>query len=219
MSTQPLTQFHKQNNQDTLQDRSEVHPPASSIAADVPRDQVIKVPCTVSVRPMFVYGSLMAPSFLAWVITGDPARTDVVEPLSTPACLHGPYFRSSVYGADYPALVSLSDGLAGIAPDTGGVHGILLQHLTRSQRAKIDKFEGETYKVSSIMVTIESSGEEVDADVYMWAGDGVITGKPWDFNVFVRDRLDDWLDIFSGMEMIGEDETETKQVGDSLHTT
>jgi len=136
-----------------------------------------------------------------------------------PARLHGPYFRSSVYRADYPALVSLSDCPVGITPETDGVCGILLQHLTRSQRAKIDDFEGETYKVSSIVVTIESSDEEVEADVYMWAGDGeAITGEPWDFNAFIRDRLDDWLDIFSGMEMIGEDETEDKLVGNMLHT-
>ena len=171
--------------------------------------EVIETPLTISARPVFVYGSLMAPSFLAWVITGDPSRTDIVEPLSMPARLHGPYFRSSVYRADYPALVSLSDCRVDVTPEPGGVCGILLRHLTRSQRAKIDDFEGETYKVSSIVVTIESSNEEVDADVYLWAGDGeAITGEPWDSNAFIRDRLDDWLDIFSGMEMIGKGGTE-----------
>jgi Gamma-glutamyl cyclotransferase, AIG2-like len=82
------------------------------------------------------------------------------------------------YRADYPVLVSLSDFPVGITLDMGGVRGILLRHLTRSQRAKIDDFEGETYKVASIVVTIESSDKEVDADVYMWAGDGGITGEP-----------------------------------------
>jgi Gamma-glutamyl cyclotransferase, AIG2-like len=110
---------------------------------------------------------------------------DIVEPLSMLACLHSPYLQSSVYGANYPALISLSDGLVSIMPDTGAMHGILLQHLMHSQWAKIDEFEGEMYKVSSIVVTIKSSDEEVDADVYMWGGDGVIMGKPWDFNVFI----------------------------------
>jgi hypothetical protein len=42
----------------------------------------------------------------------------------------------------------------------------------------------------------ESSDEEVDANVYMQVGDGVIMRESWDFNVFVQDRLNNWLDIY-----------------------
>ena len=52
---------------------------------------------------------------LAWALTGDSRKTDVVAPLVKPAELKG-YARLSLLGKDYPALIkhketSIVDGL------------------------------------------------------------------------------------------------------------
>jgi hypothetical protein len=36
-----------------------------------------------------------------------------------------------------------------------------------------------------------------------WDGDAELSHLPWDFEVFKRDRLEGWLDMFSGMELVG----------------
>jgi hypothetical protein len=32
-----------------------------------------------------------------------------------------------------------------------------------------------------------------------------ISPEPWDLEVFVKDRLDDWIDLFEGMEPVGDE--------------
>ncbi|KAI1382310.1 hypothetical protein F4677DRAFT_401588 [Hypoxylon crocopeplum] len=42
---------------------------------------------------------------------------------------------------------------------------------------------------------------------YVWAGDeDILTDYPWELEVFKRERLEDWLDLFQGMELVGESE-------------
>jgi hypothetical protein len=43
----------------------------------------------------------------------------------------------------------------------------------------------------------------VDSDVYLRNGDAELAHLPLDLEVFKRDRLEDWLDIFLGMQLVG----------------
>lgn len=73
-------------------------------------------------------------------------------------------------------------------------------------RKKLDDFEGEIYTPTSVDAVLED-GSVVEADMYVWAGDqDALSDEPWELNTFVKERLEDWLDLFEGMEMIGEDE-------------
>jgi len=133
---------------------------------------------------------------LAWALTGDPTKEDQVISLTESATLEG-FSRFSIIGKDYPALVRHEP--------TSTVDGLLFRPQTPSQRRKLDDFEGESYAVTPITVLVEKNGtqDRVDADVYLWNGDTELSRLHWDFEEFKRDRLGDWLDIFSGMELVG----------------
>jgi len=50
-------------------------------------------------------------------------------------------------------------------------------------------------------------GEVVEADVYVWAGDAdMVSDEPWDQEKFEKERLEDWSDLFAGIEMVGEED-------------
>jgi gamma-glutamylcyclotransferase (GGCT)/AIG2-like uncharacterized protein YtfP len=148
-------------------------------------------------RPLFLYGTLRALPLLAWVVTGNSAKVDEVTPLiRSPAILKG-YTRLSLLGKDYPALVRRPDS---------EVDGLLFVPEVRSQRIKLDNFEGETYTVTPVQVEL-GLGALVDADAYVWNGDEeALSNEPWNLQLFIKERLEDWLDCFAGMEMVGDDE-------------
>lgn len=73
---------------------------------------------------------------LAWALTGDSHKIDTVTPLVKPAQLKG-YARLSLLGKDYPAVIKHEDSSV--------VDGLLLCAQNKSQRRKLDDFEGETY--------------------------------------------------------------------------
>ncbi|KAL2021897.1 hypothetical protein VTK56DRAFT_6492 [Thermocarpiscus australiensis] len=153
-------------------------------------------------RPLFIYGTLCALPLLAWAMTGDATKVDEVRPLLRKAAVHG-YKRCSLHGRDYPAAIR----------DTGSsVDGYLLTPKTTSQRRKLDDFEGETYKITPVTVTIldddgQPTGDNIEADMYVWDrdSDAVSLEDSWDLDTFVRERLEDWLDLFEGIELVGDD--------------
>lgn len=148
-----------------------------------------------SPRPLFVYGTLIAAPLLAWVLTGSKESTELVATLTRPAILGG-FKRSSLDGYDYPPLVPSEQS------DT--VEGRLLRPQTLSQRQKLDNFEGETYKITPVKVTCD--GMDVEADAYVWDGDpDRVCDEPWDLRTFLDTRLEDWLDIFEGMEILDDE--------------
>ena len=53
---------------------------------------------------------------------------------------------------------------------------------------------------------LERDGRMVAADVYLWQGDMEMLQpyKDWSFYYFRENRLEDWLDLFDGIEMVGE---------------
>ncbi|KAF7980459.1 hypothetical protein HWV62_37922 [Athelia sp. TMB] len=134
---------------------------------------------------------------LAWALTGDSRKVNVVAPLVKPAELKG-YARFSLLGKDYPALIKHYE--------TSIVDGLLLCLQDNSQRKKLDDFEGEAYMVSPVQVTIVGEeGQMVDADVYLWNGErDAISVDCWDLETFIRGRLDDWIELFAGIELVGD---------------
>ena len=41
----------------------------------------------------------------------------------------------------------------------------------------------------------------------LWNGDlDAISTEDWDLETFIRERLDDWLELFGHMELVGDDE-------------
>ncbi|OAQ65870.2 AIG2-like protein [Pochonia chlamydosporia 170] len=152
-------------------------------------------------KPLFVYGTLCAKQLLAWALTGEQSNAADIEFMIRPARVFGSA-RYGVYGCDYPAVVP---------HNSSDVNGYLITFQNNSQRRKLDDFEGEAYKAVATKAHIldnndQPCGEEVDADIYIWNGaDESLTGEPWDLQYFIDERLEDWLDLFEGMELTGGD--------------
>lgn len=154
-------------------------------------------------RPVFVYGTLRAVPLLAWVMTGDSSRARDIAPRLKRAVVHG-YKRCRVAGCDYPATTK---------DDGSSVDGCLVTPLTASERRKIDNFEGETYKVTPVMVNLvgqdgQPTGEVVEADMYVWDGDPdcLELEASWNLHSFIQYKLQDWLDLYESMELTGGDD-------------
>jgi gamma-glutamylcyclotransferase (GGCT)/AIG2-like uncharacterized protein YtfP len=156
--------------------------------------------------PIFTYGTLMSTKLLSWVLTGDSSNYAQIEDQSAvkrlPATLCG-YRRVPVFHSDYPALIP--------AEPTDMVHGFLVFPSTESQWRKLDDFEGEIYERTLVRCHIRDAGStgdvgiEVEADVYLWVDDHEkleLDGE-WSYDIFEKERLEDWLELFDGMEMVG----------------
>jgi hypothetical protein len=76
-----------------------------------------------------------------------------------------------------------------------------------SQWKKLNNFEGEAYTMAPVQVTVVGEeGQMVDADIYLWNSERVaVSVDRWDLDTFIRDRLNDWIELFAGMELVGED--------------
>jgi hypothetical protein len=76
-----------------------------------------------------------------------------------------------------------------------------------SQRKKLDNFEGEACTMAPVQVTVVGEeGQMVDVDIYLWNGErDAVSVDRWDLDTFIRDRLNDWIELFAGMELVGED--------------
>jgi gamma-glutamylcyclotransferase (GGCT)/AIG2-like uncharacterized protein YtfP len=147
-------------------------------------------------RPLFIYGTLRALPLLAWAVPGEASNIDAVTSLTRPAKVDG-YARFSVRGCDYPAVVQ--------SDKSSTVDGLLLTFETPSQRKKLDDFEGEAYRSTPVSVTLDT-GQTVMADMYVWAREmDQLSADPWELENFIKERLQDWLDLFEGMVLVGED--------------
>jgi len=134
---------------------------------------------------------------LAWALMGDSWKTNVVAPLIKPAELKG-YACLSLLGKDYPALMKHDK--------TSIIDSLLLCPQDKSQQKKLDDFEGEAYIVTPVQVTVVSSeGQMVDVDIYLWNGErDAVSADHRDLDTFIRERLDDWIELFTGMELVGD---------------
>lgn len=173
----------------TIDDQQTCQPPTAATPSAPPRQ-------------MFIYGTLCALPLLAWALTGDSANVEVIRPMCQPGRVHG-YARRSLYNKDFPAAIETIDNY---------VDGYIITFQNTSQRKKLDDFEGELYR--PVLVTAEvgsmpgevQATQTVDVDMYLWNGDAeVVSMEPWSLERFIEERLQDWLDLFEGMELIGED--------------
>ena len=135
---------------------------------------------------------------------------DAVKPLVRPARVRAGYARFSLRGRDYPAIVPVEQG-ASLGSSSAAVDGLLFRPQNRAQRARLDDFEGETYRAAAVDVEVLAGDggefETVDADIYVWDGAGDdVSEEEWDFEAFVRERLDDWLELFGGIELVGDED-------------
>jgi hypothetical protein len=56
------------------------------------------------------------------------------------------------------------------------------------------------------MVTKRSPGDHQDPGTYLWNGErDAVSADRWDLDTFIRERLDDWIELFAGMELVGDD--------------
>lgn len=147
---------------------------------------------------IFVYGTLMAEEFLFWVLTGTFGNYNSIVSLRQHATLSH-YRHVAVNHGDYPALIS------GDVSDK--VEGFLINPSNKSQRKKMDDFEGENYSRQCVDVKLAQSGLTVRACVYVWQDslDKLLPYRDWSFSFFKEHRLQDWIDLFDGMELCGDD--------------
>lgn len=69
----------------------------------------------------------------------------------------------------------------------------------------MDDFEGKIYRRECVQVYLTQSDTTVAANVYLWADEmeKLEEKKEWSSSDFEKNRLQDWLDLFEGMEMVG----------------
>lgn len=153
-------------------------------------------------KPLFVYGTLRALPLLAWALTGQATQVHAIKGMLRKATVSG-YKRCALHGCDYPAAIK---------DENSSVDGYVLLLETTSQRRMLDDFEGEVYKVTPVTASIIGDSEDdkeeiIEVDMYVWDGDmSKVSLEPWDLELFIADRLDDWLDLFDGMELVGSSE-------------
>ena len=130
---------------------------------------------------------------------GDREKHQEVASLAQPAYILG-FKRLAVVHSDYPAIIPSGD-------DPYSTVDSLILRLSTSQRIKLDNFEGESYVRKTILAYLKGDGRPVEADVYVWEGDGeMLSTEPWSLERFERGRLEDWLDLFEGMGFLGDGE-------------
>ncbi|EDU43961.1 GGACT domain-containing protein [Pyrenophora tritici-repentis] len=164
----------------------------------------------MSSHTLFFYGTLMAPPVLHRVIWGSPTPPTAAHATLLhirPAILHA-HRRHRVKGADYPAVVPTAE------EPTSSVRGTLVTGLTDGDIWRLDIFEGDEYSREKVRVRVlvdedkeggtgipgvgvrgeGTEGEEVDAETYIWtAGAHRLEPKEWDFNEFVKEKMERWV--------------------------
>ncbi|KAJ8071441.1 hypothetical protein OCU04_001762 [Sclerotinia nivalis] len=150
----------------------------------------------------FFYGTLMAPEVLCRVIYGSsnhPSNSLTITPALLPD-----YCRHRVRFADYPAIIHEPGHT---------VRGTYVTGLTPSNMRNLDYFEGSQYvrKVvtvkiltpkdkehvhgpSGIMAEAVETGEEKEAQTYVFTDLDELEKGEWDFAFFRRENLKNWAD-------------------------
>ena len=117
------------------------------------------------------------------------------------------YRRHKVRGCDYPAIMATSSSFpTSSSAETGAgdcVRGTYVTGLTDGDIWRLDIFEGDEYKRKRVQVRVLETGEEVEAETYVWiAGRARLEEEEWDFGEFVREKMGRWVGC--GQEYEGE---------------
>ncbi|KAK0207668.1 hypothetical protein IW262DRAFT_1302551 [Armillaria fumosa] len=115
---------------------------------------------------------------LAWTLTGDSHKAQVSASLVTSTLLKG-----------YCALLSAR---------------LHLWPQNKSYRRWLDEFEGEAYTVTPVQVAVVGKEDQmVEADIYLWNSErDALSFDSWNLDALIKVRLDDWIDLFGGMELV-----------------
>ncbi|APA05661.1 hypothetical protein SS1G_02011 [Sclerotinia sclerotiorum 1980 UF-70] len=150
----------------------------------------------------FFYGTLMAPEVLYRVIYGSSKHSSISLTI-TPALLPD-YCRHRVRFADYPAIIHEPGHT---------VRGTYVTGLTPSNMRNLDHFEGSQYErkvvtvkvltpkdkehvqgPSAILGEAVETGEEKEAQTYVFTDLDELEKGEWDFAFFRQEKLKNWAD-------------------------
>lgn len=131
---------------------------------------------------LFVYGTLMVPQVMH-AVCGFTAAAE-------PAVLQG-HRRRRVRGEVYPGIV---------ASQGEQVEGMLYRGLTDRHLSRLDEFEGEMYRRSSVEVEAGNTG--VPAFAYLMAPAFVdaLSNDFWSLDAFVTHALQGFLEAYPGFD-------------------
>lgn len=104
-----------------------------------------------------------------------------------------PFKKASLQ--DYRCLLVGGQAYPGIRPEAGAVtRGVLYQGLTPRDLIKLDRYEGDMYRRSSLAVSL-ADGREVDSRVYVLRPRyyACLSKQPWDAGAFARLHLHRYL--------------------------
>lgn len=132
-------------------------------------------------KSLFAYGTLMDPDIMREV-SGDVHRC-------RDARLDG-YRRFAVRGATYPGIVP---------QDGSSVEGKLYDAIPDGAWTRLDRFEGEVYRRTSVAVTM-ADGTVHDAQTYVVAPEffGILSKDAWNLGTFIKDGKDLFLREYGG---------------------
>ena len=158
---------------------------------------------------LICYGTLMVPKILKTVIGHENLNQFKISN----AVLNG-YTRHHVLGEDYPAITKYGNYALDrdLTEDECNVRGALIEGLNEEHMKKLDKFEGYEYDKVEVKVSQLTESEvcnenwkpcvnldvknvirQVDCLVYVWRDDLDRLGQKWDFNSFIKDKLQNWV--------------------------
>jgi Gamma-glutamyl cyclotransferase, AIG2-like len=142
-----------------------------------------------SQKPLFVYGTLMAPEVVQTLIgrapVGRPARL-----------VDRSYTRHPVQDHVFPGLIRRDNQNGGGDSDGSGVCGILYNDLNADEMIRLDAFEGEEYVKESCRVQLLDDDKlddhsrllitTVEANLYRWANpvDELDLEQAWSYETF-----------------------------------
>ncbi|KAJ2997571.1 hypothetical protein HDV02_005383 [Globomyces sp. JEL0801] len=132
-----------------------------------------------TIRPIFVYGSLMADAVFKKI-----TKIDNPKKLGT-GILKG-YKRVQVMSAPYPAILK---------EDNSEVVGFLYDIPNIQLWDLLDQYESDLYKRITVDVILqqEKGIQSVKADVYLWnANINQLSQLEWDYDDFVKNKLPGW---------------------------
>jgi gamma-glutamylcyclotransferase (GGCT)/AIG2-like uncharacterized protein YtfP len=151
-------------------------PPTKSTAVDIGDGDTVHM-CTLEIRPVFLYGTLMSNKLLSGLLTGEERHVNLIEKRRCPATICG-YSRHAIVDADYPALVK--------SRSIDRVDGYLFYPRSMDDIKRLDDFESDSYCRDKVEV-VDSDGRTIEAYAYVWC-DGLedLEEADWKFEEFER---------------------------------
>jgi gamma-glutamylcyclotransferase (GGCT)/AIG2-like uncharacterized protein YtfP len=131
-------------------------------------------------KHVFVYGSLMYLPVWGQVVRG-------VYPCLN-AIARG-YQRHAVPGETYPAMVP---------NPSAQVQGLVWLNVLPEDVKNLDAFEGPEYERREIEVVLNTSGETLKAETYIWLNQDVLTDELWSVTRFEAEGMQAFLNKHVG---------------------